>query len=118
MLHSTFLEINSDLEVNLTEATLQRLANRLDAGVPYGSSTAYCALIDAVKAAKEEIVELMFFDTYLRYLSYANRAVEATTPNNVDGKRSGDTQEFALAVQALTQSGSQTSTFYLLDRFK
>ncbi|KAI9593217.1 hypothetical protein BDF19DRAFT_415604 [Syncephalis fuscata] len=73
MLHSTFLETDSDLEVNLTEATLHRLSSYLDSSASYGDFKAYCALMDAVRAAQEEILELMFFDTYPRYLNSASR---------------------------------------------
>ncbi|KAI8053310.1 hypothetical protein BDF22DRAFT_655323 [Syncephalis plumigaleata] len=118
MLHSTFLEANSDLEVNLTEETLHRLAECLGMDIAYGDSAAYATLADSVRAAQEEILELMFFDTYPRYLNSTCQNDEPILDEQCLGKYSTDTQEFTLAVQALAQSESQTSTFYLLDRYK
>jgi hypothetical protein len=118
VLHNTFLEANSDLEVNLTEKTLHQLAECLSTNIPYGDPVAYAKLTDSVRAAREEILELMFFDTYPRYLNSTRQNNEPVSEEKCLGKYSTDTQEFTLAVQALTQSESQISTFYLLDLYK
>ncbi|RKP06810.1 hypothetical protein THASP1DRAFT_24939 [Thamnocephalis sphaerospora] len=79
MLRSVFLEESGELEVNLSENARLCLTEQMDAGIPLhpmGTSQkkAMRLMSAALRAARDEVVQLMFFDTYQRFLLASDRA--------------------------------------------